>query len=505
MWDSQEVMALINETILGDSPVDSYGLAAHPLTADVAPVLNEGENAPLYEGNFTHVPAPYGGDYFMAFHKAYFPIHGYLAIVISIFGIVSNVINVAVLSQKSMVTPTNAILTALAVVDVLVMLTYVPFALHQFILRYTFTMVEWRSYSWMLFICFNINFTIVCHTISVWLTITLAVFRYIAVSFPNKVQEYCSMRRAILAIVSAFLCTAIICTPSYLSVQVTQLTRADWTEDQLEQMDPVDQNTTMYRIDESDLSRNNNNIPRIISFYAFSVLAKLVPCVVLTLLSIQLVRALIQAERRRFQLKNPNGLPPRRPIPSNPATTGTTSNGQRGSLGPTETTQFLLPPGGTTTFTTKTSNNSPSHNRPVGRDRTTRMLLAILVFFLITEFPSGLVALFSCFSPDFFKYVYGPLGDLMDILALINSSVNFILYCSMSRQFRKTFCSMFVPKPITQRWKAYKVRRGNGTTGTALTERTVTYHPNNKQGSLNTSHTRTTDGRTVDQEDDMGT
>lgn len=34
----------------------------------------------------------------------------------------------------------------------------------------------------------------------------------------------------------------------------------------------------------------------------------------------------------------------------------------------------------------------------------------------------------------------------MDILALLNSAINFILYCSMSRQFRTTFTLLFRPK-----------------------------------------------------------
>ena len=33
----------------------------------------------------------------------------------------------------------------------------------------------------------------------------------------------------------------------------------------------------------------------------------------------------------------------------------------------------------------------------------------------------------------------------MDILALTNNSVNFILYCSMSRAFRDTFLSLICP------------------------------------------------------------
>lgn len=39
----------------------------------------------------------------------------------------------------------------------------------------------------------------------------------------------------------------------------------------------------------------------------------------------------------------------------------------------------------------------------------------------------------------------------MDILALINSAINFILYCSMSRQFRSTFTVLFRPKCL-DRW-----------------------------------------------------
>lgn len=39
----------------------------------------------------------------------------------------------------------------------------------------------------------------------------------------------------------------------------------------------------------------------------------------------------------------------------------------------------------------------------------------------------------------------------MDAMALCNSAINFILYCSMSRQFRTTFSVLFRPK-ILDRW-----------------------------------------------------
>lgn len=41
-------------------------------------------------------------------------------------------------------------------------------------------------------------------------------------------------------------------------------------------------------------------------------------------------------------------------------------------------------------------------------------------------------------------------GDVMDILALINSAVNFILYCAMSRAFRDTFFRLFCTNQCAQ-------------------------------------------------------
>ena len=49
----------------------------------------------------------------------------------------------------------------------------------------------------------------------------------------------------------------------------------------------------------------------------------------------------------------------------------------------------------------------------------------------------------SIFSPSL--QVYDNFGDLMDILTLFNNGINFILYCSMSKQFRDRFAQLFIP------------------------------------------------------------
>lgn len=88
-------------------------------------------------------------------------------------------------------------------------------------------------------------------------------------------------------------------------------------------------------------------------------------------------------------------------------------------------------------------------------DRTTKMLLAVLLIFLLTEFPSGLLILLSSImgkfaelsviftdrlsydsnlnfnviyliitGENFFVEIYLPLGNILDLLALVNSSVS---------------------------------------------------------------------------------
>jgi thyrotropin-releasing hormone receptor len=88
-------------------------------------------------------------------------------------------------------------------------------------------------------------------------------------------------------------------------------------------------------------------------------------------------------------------------------------------------------------------------------DRTTTMLVLVVLMFVGTELPQGVLALLSGFDSRIFDNVYVPLGDVLDLLVLINSSVNFILYCVMSTQFRSTFWAVFIARccDVTNRAK----------------------------------------------------
>lgn len=66
-----------------------------------------------------------------------------------------------------------------------------------------------------------------------------------------------------------------------------------------------------------------------------------------------------------------------------------------------------------------------------------------MVLFLLTELPQGILIILSVILRGFFQNVYIPMGDAMDMVALINSGINFVLYCSMSCEFRRTLVKMF--------------------------------------------------------------
>ena len=88
-----------------------------------------------------------------------------------------------------------------------------------------------------------------------------------------------------------------------------------------------------------------------------------------------------------------------------------------------------------------------------------------MLCFVITELPQGITAWIGAVDAVFFENVYVQLGDFMDILVLINSAVNFILYCIMSQQFRDTFKSLFVAKHLPSFLQRVKHHSNGGGAG----------------------------------------
>ncbi|TGZ54641.1 Uncharacterized protein DBV15_06142 [Temnothorax longispinosus] len=248
--------------------------------------------------------------------------HGYASLIVCSFGTFTNMLNIIVLTRQDMKTvPINRILTGLATADVLVMLEYIPFAIYKYLV-----LPESRifPYGWAVFVLFHMHFTQLFHTISIALTLTLAVWRYIAIRTKGRKRTL----------------------KSYSSCAAKVTTK------------PTSSSSGI-----SDLENCNGPFDN---------------------------------KKDEYQ---------RRPSKFDKQT-----------------------------------------------DRTTRMLVVVLLLFLITEIPQGILGLLSAaLGTCFFRNCYDKFGELMDILALLNGSINFILYCSMSRQFRMIFGQLFKPR-IMNNW-----------------------------------------------------
>jgi hypothetical protein len=94
------------------------------------------------------------------------------------------------------------------------------------------------------------------------------------------------------------------------------------------------------------------------------------------------------------------------------------------------------------------SNTGKKLKKSSRSNRTTRMLLTVVFLFILTNTPQGILSVLSGLIDKFFHNVYMPLGDLLDIMTLLNNGVNFVLYCTMSKQFRETFIKIFVKKSL---------------------------------------------------------
>ncbi|KAH9630655.1 hypothetical protein HF086_003946 [Spodoptera exigua] len=309
------------------------------------------------------------------FQRAYVRVHGYIALLICLLGSAANSVNIAVLSRKEMISSTNSILTGLAVADLLVMIDYIPLALHI----YTDICAELNrnSYAWAVYVYFHSIFSQTFHTISIWLTITLAVWRFIAIKFPQKNRTLCNKKNTNIAIAVAYAVCPILCLPIYFAMKIRVIpSKHGHNNTTLHDTDVVS-NVTESKEPEYAIVMTENDELLTAIFWIYSVFIKLIPCVVLSILSVLLILKMKSSDRRRQKLLKKSA------IASNEGEKARLNEdgGKRGGGG-----------GGRT-------------------DRTTRMLVALLGLFLATELPQAIFGLLTAIAPHLFKVCYYAFGE----------------------------------------------------------------------------------------------
>jgi Serpentine type 7TM GPCR chemoreceptor Srw len=292
-----------------------------------------------------------------------------------------------VLTRKELRTHINYILAALAISDFLVMLVYVPYALdHTFHIN---AKMERFTYGYAHYILLHAMLSQTAHTTSIFLTIILALWRYISVCHPNRKNAF--MKRTLLAIGASYIIAPIISVPYYLTLGIQHKDTLIYAHNHTELVLPSAVNTSSYiELYYSSLDGSTDDIVKVTKYYVhtskfyerhnqaflwvYSVIIKLLPCIALTYFSLRLISALYEAKRRKEKLSSGGG-------------------------------------GGGMSLKLLTKKKQA--------DRTTRMLIAVLLLFLITEFPQGIMGLFSAIlHHNFYLHCYQMLGENIYVIFL---------------------------------------------------------------------------------------
>lgn len=324
------------------------------------------------------------------FYIWYRSIHGYLSLIICLLGLVLNFFNIIVLTRRHMLSSTNAILTALAVCDFVVMFIYIPSSLKLYIINHSSeSSCGDPSYFWTVYTLLLVNITVTMHSTSIWLTVLLAFFRYIYICHNKLGKTLCSRRNTNIAILVTYFFCICLSAPSYM---VSKIEKNNNCSHEISV-----NGSDFYKISQSDIDLKLNGYLFYSTFFIQAFCVKLVPCLLILLLSSLLIYSIHKVNKINKKLYA-TGCKKRRDIEKSKEQT-----------------------------------------------RTNTMLVLVCTLFFITEFPQGILAFLSIIfeSTNFHEDVYMKLGDFMDMLSLLNSATNFILYCLMSNLFRKTFKNVF--------------------------------------------------------------
>uniref|UniRef100_A0A915DB25 G-protein coupled receptors family 1 profile domain-containing protein n=1 Tax=Ditylenchus dipsaci TaxID=166011 RepID=A0A915DB25_9BILA len=136
------------------------------------------------------------------------PLYGFLMPLLVAVTTVTNTFIVVVLSQKHLRTPTNFVLVSMAIADLLTGLTSLPWFLYYYTLKGYEADEQWGLNSFWCHVYPFLSYIIptIWHTAGIWLTVFLAVQRYVYVCVPSFVHRLCTPKttRVAVAFITAF-------------------------------------------------------------------------------------------------------------------------------------------------------------------------------------------------------------------------------------------------------------------------------------------------------------
>ncbi|KAF6035637.1 GPRNNA1 [Bugula neritina] len=326
--------------------------------------------------------------------KLKYQLNGIFGLNICIFGLIGNLLSISVLKEKSfssssskgISSSTVLYLIALAVADSC-LLSFASFICLNIILKEALpSSTEVHNY-------INYTSTFVTYmldmfqTCSTWLTVAFTVDRYIMICFPFGGGKYCTRHKALVVITCLYIASAIYNTPSLFEFKCVPQQR-------------VRENGEKYLFVKRTLTDfgKSREYLEVYHFGMYLVFIVGLPCCTLAVLNLRLIVTVKQSK----------------------------STERRLSLGTSTARQ---------------------------RNDTTIMLVAVVVAFFLLQVPAMVSHLIWSQIPskvvdidpqyDVLRVLY----HVTDLLVILNSAVNVLLYYGFSRNFRRKFIAKFCHQP----------------------------------------------------------
>ncbi|EGT48282.1 hypothetical protein CAEBREN_29038 [Caenorhabditis brenneri] len=221
---------------------------------------------------------------------------------------------------------------------------------------------------------YSVTISVLVHMSAVFHVVALSLIRFFSLAQLSSVNSnvpWFTWQKSRVAIVVIYVSVIFLCIPLHLTSEVTEVSENEGCAERY----PSLRNQVAYQ-----LAYTQSIWLRNVNFWLFYLTAKVVPSIILCLMTCMILDQLkkIQVLSSRF------------------------SNVER----------------------------DKQHSR------TTNMILAIMVLFIIVELPQGVLAVLSTISDV--KLIY-ELGDLTELFTLLTSIIIFTLLCSMNGKIRSAF------------------------------------------------------------------
>ncbi len=243
---------------------------------------------------------------------SYSSMHGWISLITCLFGIPFNIFIIIILRRTKIATfAINLILICIAICDSITMLVYVPYCIHFYIIHsnsyFSDSMPSRDTYFWTCYSLVNIFISVTFHSLSIWLTVYLALYRYFYIKesvsritnkgsnmeTKNSKSIELFLNKPVLVIFLMIIFCLLFCMPTYFFPTI-KFNHVNSTNSSKESI--------IYYVDQSYLNIITNGFVFKASFYGQAVFAKILPCILLVTFIYLLIHSLLIVKQNKKDL-----------------------------------------------------------------------------------------------------------------------------------------------------------------------------------------------------------